>query len=431
MQGFWSFSAFCCFFVFAQNTLPRHYQEMSNKIIVPVLKFNRHKRPKKDGTCSIELQLSKDNKQRYFSTGISVLPNQWSEVTKKVVNHRNSIQLNNDIQTLLSRVSITQTEIITRHGSCSAVDLVSALNKKIESLYFYDFALSQLNQENMKEDAIVKTKRFLNRFKDFSNNITIREITTRLLDDYIAALVKENLNPNYINKILAPIHKYGKLCIKYEFILHNKNPFEGARVKAVKTDRNVLTIEEITQIENIKFAPDKANYELVRDLFLFQFYSGMRFSDVCALRKDSITKTAMGYLIDNLKAQKTKKKFSTPLYALFPVVNKPSKPEQLLNKYFDTQRSTFFALPNGKNDKANNQYVNKILQQQIIPKTNIKKHVTTHVARHSFATFLIWKLPVPIVGQLLQHSDIKTTMIYTHVQPENVIQQLKGIKIWN
>jgi site-specific recombinase XerD len=403
---------------------------MSDKVILYKYVFNRRNRLNKKKEAQIELQINKDGFQEYLYTGISVPAECWNSGNNRVIKHKESDFLNSSLIHFDTNAKKKERYLKDKNGSCSVHELKTELNKKETSIYFTDYCFSQLAKENRNEEYIIKATRFLNRFKEFSNNATIKALNNRLFDDYIKALLKENLNPNYINKLLSPLRKYVKECIKYELIERNKDPFEGVILKAQKTDKTYLTIEEINELEAIKFDDNKKNHELIRDFFLFQIYSGMRFGDVCALNKNSITKTKQGYLIDNLKAEKTNKKFQTPLFALFPEMGKASKPEQILNKYLNSKETHFFNLPNGKTDKASNQYVNKILRQFIIPRTSIKKHITTHVARHTFATFLINKIPVPVVAILLQHSKIATTMIYTHLEPSNVIIELQKNKTW-
>ena len=412
---------------------------MSKKAISYTFVFNRKNKLNSKGHAPIEIYLNKDGEKSYRSTGIQIEPKQWNDDKKYIVKHTSYIELNNRLKEIQNSYIETETNIGKQNGTnnCSVKELIAELDKKLESKFFYEYAKSQINKEHLSNDRQKKLEQYLLEFKKFSDDVLLTRIDSSLIEDYMNYLRKKETNrgignkENYITKKLQPVKKYVERAIRDGIIQQTKNPFYDIKFKNERTNRNALSLEDIQQLEKIKFDKANKNYERIRDMFLFQFYTGMAFIDASQLTKNDITETKQGLLIDTKNRQKTDKPMFLPLYAMFKVMGKESKPEQLLRKYWSKKETPFFALPNGKDDKANNQYVNRILKTKIIPLTTIKKHVTTHVARHSFATYMIWKMPVPIVSNLLQHSKIETTMIYVHVSNENIIKELNKIENWD
>ena len=76
--------------------------------------------------------------------------------------------------------------------------------------------------------------------------------------------------------------------------------------------------------------------------------------------------------------------------------------------------------------KYSNQYFNRTLKE-VAARAGIQKKVTSHVARHTFATHLASKVPLHILKSILQHSKIETTMIYLHLSNKLVNDALDSV----
>ena len=171
-----------------------------------------------------------------------------------------------------------------------------------------------------------------------------------------------------------------------------RNPYKIVSVTRGKSKERQPLLE--TELKKMRDYPFDGKLERVRDLFIFSAYTGLAFCDVQNFDYQSMTVKEGDLVFIDGNRIKTDTKFFTPILA--PAM-------EVLKKYD-------FKLPKISNQKAND-YLH-LIQAQL----GIKKNLTFHVARHSFAT-LAWAHDVPIenVARMLGHEDIRTTQIYAKV----------------
>lgn len=166
--------------------------------------------------------------------------------------------------------------------------------------------------------------------------------------------------------------------------------------------RCYLTIEEIQKIIETEYKPDND----IKPAFLFCCFSGLRYSDVSKLTWKEITVSQDGYAQIETTMQKTGKSITIPLSdnALKWLPEREGNlPESRI----------FYKLP----DQVNNADVRL---RTLIKKAGISKHVTFHVARHSFATLtLTYGADLYTVSKLLGHANIRTTQVYAKIVDES------------
>lgn len=152
-------------------------------------------------------------------------------------------------------------------------------------------------------------------------------------------------------------------------------------------------------------------------MFIFSCYTGLSYIDVMQLNEDNIAIGIDGgrWLITN--KQKTHNKVKIPL---LPIV------EILIKKYNGhiKTKKTKTLFPNISNQKLNS-YL-----KEIADLCRIKKNLTFHIARYTFATTITLSNGVPIetVSKLLGHTKIATTQIYAKVIERKVSDNIKKLK---
>lgn len=405
---------------------------MSKRAIQYTAVYNRKNKLNSEGKALVQIEAYKDAAKYYIGTGIYIKPANWDADKCQVQKLKNSGELNNRITELIERCKDIEFNRNRGNPDFSVYDLKQALENNLGDS-FTGFAAAQLAKEkNLTEGTRYKYKKAIDTFAKFGKgNVTFGQLNHKLIDDFDYYLIAEGLIANTRKNYFKTLTKYSRLAVRYGMLDYNKNPFLSKKITKEKTIRHSLDDKELKKLENLKFTAEQKHMELIRDLFLMQCYTGLRFSDASRLAPEHIFETGDGMEI-RMISKKENKPVNLPLHYLFKDRKKLSRPERLVKKYWNTagSKQPFFLSLNSQNDeKANNQYVNRQLKD-IQRMAGVQTLLTNHVGRHTFATYLVNRVPLPVVQELLQHSKVETTMIYIHVGAERVKEHLKKITDW-
>lgn len=153
--------------------------------------------------------------------------------------------------------------------------------------------------------------------------------------------------------------------------------------------------------------------EHVRDLFIFSCFCGLAYSDVANLRQENIRKSFDGNLWIMTKRQKTNTDVNVPLLDI---------PKMILKKYKGK-------LPDGKIlPIISNQKLNAYLKE-IADVCGIKKNLTFHCFRHTFATTVTLANDVALqnVSKMLGHSSTRMTQHYARVLDNSIMKDMQDV----
>ena len=152
-------------------------------------------------------------------------------------------------------------------------------------------------------------------------------------------------------------------------------------------------------------------------LMLLSCFTGLAFIDVQQLSPEHIVKDNNGNLWIRKPRQKTKNMCNIPLLDI---------PLEILRKYADYPacKKKGVLLPVPCNQKMNS-YL-----KEIADLCNISKCLTTHTARHSYATSVCLANGVSIenVAKMLGHSNIKMTQHYAHVLDSSILKDMMNVR---
>jgi len=220
----------------------------------------------------------------------------------------------------------------------------------------------------------------------FKRGIQFRAITPSICEnfkEYLLMKVSNNSAHTYFARFKTALNQ----AVRDEII--TKNPAQGITVKQEDIKREFLTIEDIQKLKRTPLHKPQ-----VKNAFLFACFTGLRYSDIKALRFDQIKD---GYL--NLRQQKTK---SIERIKLNHNALEILEEQKILNTGF----SEVFNLPESR-DRVN------LFLRSWASAAGIEKHIHFHVSRHTYATMLLtYDVDLYTVSKLLGHKEIKTTQIY-------------------
>lgn len=226
------------------------------------------------------------------------------------------------------------------------------------------------------------------------------QITKEDVKEYIAENIS-GLSSSTIIVFLSAI-KYA-----YSSIFETDPTIKIKRPKREKKTPSVLTMEETRKIIN---APDNKKSKLMLNLL---YACGMRVSELVNLKAKDIDLSEMIGYVRQGKGKKDR------------VIRIPEFLSKQLSKQIINQKELgkeyLFTGPKGKLSTRN---IQKIVEKAT-QKTGIEKKVHPHTLRHSFATHLLENgEDIRKIQELLGHSDLSTTQMYTHISTE----ELKKVK---
>lgn len=380
--------------------------------------FNRKDKLNKHGQAPIEIRMYQNRQRRFISTGICVTPLQWDEkrleINKK---HKDYELLNFQIGDLITKYETKQVEHTVKGKSFS----INILENKKQTFYngsFVEFVREEIkNSQTLGAKTKVSHTNSLNKLLEFTKTADIKfeAINYSFVDNFLNHLRKQNLAINTVHKQHKTLRKYIEIAIKKGYY-DLPNPCKDIKVKTEQKRRDVFTIDEMQQVEKLDLQKFDNKVSIVRDMFLFSCYTGLRISDATNLKTEYVKKGKAGYELDFVTI-KVNKRAEIPLYSLFKKIKaKLSSPEIILKKYYD--KNNEFVFP-----KLTEPFINRHLKL-IASEAKIPIKITFHTARHSFGTYMASKIPLPQLMYLMQHSDIKTTMMYVNMNQELVKQGL-------
>ncbi len=295
----------------------------------------------------------------------------------------------------------------------SMKELIDYHNEKMDPVLHYDTMRHYKTSQNYLMEYIQKEYKSDDIFlKDLNYGFVIG--FESFLRTYKPKHYQPEIGNNTIMKHIQRLRKMIRMAFHMEWI--EKDPFVKFKPKLIKKERDFLTQSELESLESLSCSVSRLTN--VKDLFLFSCYTGISYGDIMLLTKKNIEEGEDG----NLWIITSRKKTSTP-------VKVPLLPQALgiIEKYDKERRTSITGtlLP-----VISNQKINSYLKE-IAYLCKIKKHLTFHMARHTFATTVTLSNGVPLetVSKLLGHTKLTTTQIYARVIEKKVSEDMNELML--
>lgn len=260
-------------------------------------------------------------------------------------------------------------------------------------------------------NTIKSYKNDLNKYQKYFKSKTIDNIYEKDIKDYLKYLKNEK------NELKTISHNISTLRSFYKFLLiekkTNQNPMEWIEIpKTKKSIPKTLSFEEINALLDIKL---ENNYSYRNKAMLELMYSsGLRVSELINVKIHDIDNESCVIRIMG----KGSKERIIPLgdYAIkyVDIYLKEHRNKLIKKEYND------YLFLNNHGNKMTRQGFFKIIKN-LAKEQKIKTEFSPHTLRHSFATHLLdGGADLRSIQEMLGHSDISTTQIYTHVSKEKI-----------
>lgn len=365
---------------------------------------------KKNGQCPVYVVCYVDRVRCRFATGVDVYPDDFDRASGTV---KSKTAENKDKNLFINNCKKRITEIEVRYRlqskKLTAVLLQNEYQVPEYRTSFYSFYEIELKKRkgNLSLSTYEKYEITLKKLKRFRDNVTFADLNVDFINAYKSYCKKLGNCQNSINANLKNIKTFTRLA--YKEGLAPFDLFGDVRISNIEPIRNFLTETELNKIYS--YYTLNRYHENEKDIlrpFLFACFTGLRFSDVKALKFTNIQDDVI--LVKPIKTQYIDKIVKIPLC-------------DMARNFIDFKRKTksVFSL-------YSEQYMNRQLKE-LCHASGIKKDITFHCSRHTFATMYLRNSNNDFKGlqRLLGHANISETMKYIHVLDDDIIANMNGL----
>jgi integrase len=369
---------------------------------------------KKDsGVSPVLMMLFLEGRRAYISTGLVAEFKNWDSLYGRFIGDPSKVNTNNEF---LERLKMDVLRIYNEMKSKEEDITVDILRKKLkgesdskaksltECCHIYNSSFEKLVGIEIGAITFGRYATFAARISDFitikmkQKDILLTDIKYSFGIEYEHYLKTElKLHQNTLVKYIQYLNRVLDYCVKYEWL--DKNVLFGYKCPVKESKREYLTQDELQRVMDKDINIERLRE--VRDIFIFCCHTGYAYKDAAELTPDHIGTGINGRKWIYTSRQKNDNVSNVPLL---------DQAMDIIEKYKDHPicQSKNRLLPMKSNQKLN------AYLKELADICGISKPITTHIARHTFATTVLLSNGVSMeaTSKMLGHSSLKTTQIY-------------------
>lgn len=363
----------------------------------------RQSKVTKAGKAPVEMSIIINGKRTYLTLPMKEDPKQF----QKLVASKKMNPMKEYLEQIYQKVVVAQTELVKNDIPVTAISLKDYIQNGCTNSYTIDDLFTEYLKILKKRVGVNLTAAVYRKYEivrdlfygSISNTKQVNEITNGVIANFYA-----ELNRKYESTTSAAMMVKLKTIITYA--LDNGklkiNPFNSIKISKRTKEVEYLTLDEIQAIKSKSF---NGRLEKVRDLFLFQCFTGLAYADMAQLTKEDFQFNGEQIFIKKCRV-KTGISYLTVL----------------IDEAVEIIRRYNFELPVLSNQKYNS-YL-----KEIADLCGITKPMHTHIGRHTFATYMLNKeVSIEVVAKMLGHSNIKQTQHYSKLVDKTVFKAVQNI----
>lgn len=389
--------------------------------------FIKKYRTNTKGEAPLYIRIRMGEDKMELSTNQFVKPSDWDKKKELVINTSQASAKNALINKMRTMLEQTISQLII-----AGVDLDISIIKRVlngEKIGKVVRLIEATELHNIQFEKQIGIKYSYGSYKNYKTtlaflhefvpveykvqDIPLKEVNDGFCERFYDWLttVKGTSNQNGANKHIQRIKKIVNYSLKMGYI--NVNPIKSYSLSFRAPQREALTWEEVQTIQNLKLQNERLEH--VRNIILFQIYTGLSYADVKIFSKKHLYKGVDGNTWLKMERTKTHNTFAVPILKPAQIVL-----DQYIGKAISQDTPIYPVLSNQKM----NAYL-KIIQEI----AGISKNLHTHLFRHTFASTVTLQSGVPLetVSKMLGHSKITMTQIYARVGELKISIDMKDL----
>lgn len=391
--------------------------------------FVRKARPLKNGEVPLFVRITVSGQSIEMNIGRSIPLAMWDQKRNMAKGRsKKEMELNKYIEVIRARFSDIHNMLVRENKLVSPQTLrahylgtvekpkmlcdVFRDNNKIRKDEYERGDICKGTYERWKR-CVIYLEEFIRLTRDM-DDLPIKEADKGFIQDFEHFLrMKKNTSINTTARYMRYLKNTFQFAISHSWV--NNDPFIGKRFKRTVANKIFLTEPEVKAIRALDLHAFP-RLERVRDTFVFCCFTGLAFIDIQTLKRSDIVIDGDGNKWIHKHREKTGELSTIPLLEI---------PEAIMDKYKDHPQvlADNVAIPVFSNQRCNS-YL-----KEIADLAKITKHLTTHTARHTFATMSLNNhVPLETISKMLGHSDINTTRIYARLLDSTVYEDMESMR---